>query len=109
MRKRSVCVGPWAAVALTSVAQLFSSTAQAQVKLQYKFPEGQKLTYNTTEEMSQVLKLAGQAFATERKQTVLTSWTFGKKREDSTQPIAQKIEALAVEMFLPGGINSGGP
>ena len=32
-----------------------SPTAQAQVKLEYKFPEGKKLTYKTTSRMRQVL------------------------------------------------------
>jgi Family of unknown function (DUF6263) len=105
MRKRSVDAGPWAAVALASVALVCSSTAEAQVKLQYKFPEGQTLTYKKTEKASQVLKLAGQAFETEVKETVLTSWIFGKKQENSTQPIEEKIEAFATEMSLPGGIN----
>jgi hypothetical protein len=105
MRKRSVDVGPWTVIALASVALVVSSTAQAQVKLQYKFPEGQTLSYKTSEKVSQVLKLAGQAFPTEQEQTVLWSWTFGKQRENSTQPIGQKIEALVVEMSLPGGIN----
>ena len=105
MRKRSVDARSWAAVALACTALVTSSSAQAQVKLQYKYPEGQKLTYNTTEEVSQVLKLAGQAFPTDQKQTVLMSMTFGKKREGSTQPIAQKVEAYAVEMSLPGGID----
>jgi len=105
MRKRSVDARPWAAVALAYVALVSSSSAHAQVKLQYKYPEGQKLTYNTTEEVLQVLKLAGQAFPTDQKQTMLMSMTFGKKREDSTQPIAQKVESYAVEMSLPGGID----
>jgi hypothetical protein len=113
MRKRSVGAGAWAAVALVSVALVCSSTAQAQVKLQYKFPEGQKLTYKTTEKQSQVLKLAGQAFQTEDKKTYVMSWTFGKQREDSAQPIEARIEAFAVESSLPGGItisyDSNGP
>ncbi len=113
MRKRSVDAGAWAAAVLASVALVSSSTAQAQVKLQYKFPEGQKLTYKTTETTEQVLKLAGQAFDNDAKETVLTSWTFGKKRENATQPIEVRIEAYASESSLPGGVtvsfDSAGP
>jgi hypothetical protein len=105
MSNRSVGAPPWAAVALASVALVSSSTAQAQVKLQYKYPERQKLTYKSTEKMSQVLKLAGQAFPSAQEKTVLWSSTFGKKRENSAQPIVQKVEAIAFEISLPGGIN----
>jgi len=104
MRKRSVDAGAWAAAALASVALVSSSTAQAQVKFEYKFPEGQKLTYKTTETTSQLLKLAGQAFESDAKETELTSWTFGKKRENATQPIEVRIEAYATESSLPGGV-----
>ncbi len=113
MSKRSVGVSPWAVIAMAAVAMVSSPAAQAQVKLQYKYPEGQKLTYKTTETMSQELKLAGQAFETEEKKTFSMSWTFGKKREDSAQPIQGKIEAFAVDASLPGGVtisyDSNGP
>jgi hypothetical protein len=105
MKKRLVPARPWAAVALTIVALFLSSEAQAQVKFEHKFPEGQKLTYSVTHDMSQVLKMAGQAFPTEEERTQLTSWTFGKKRENATQPIAQKVEAFATKMSVPGGIH----
>ena len=38
---------------------LSSEIAQAQVKLQYKFPEGKKLTYKTTEKIRQISTLMG--------------------------------------------------
>jgi hypothetical protein len=104
MRKGSVGAAPRAVVALASVILVFSSTAHAQVTLKYKFPEGQKQNYELTETVSQVLKLAGQAFPTEQKQIVSLSWTFGKKQGESTQPIAQKIESLEMELSAPGGI-----
>ena len=36
---------------------------------------------------------------------MVSSRTFGKKRDDATQPISEKVEAFATEMSLPGGIN----
>jgi hypothetical protein len=105
MKRRLVPARPWAAIALTIVALVLSPAAQAQVKLEYKFPEGQKLTYKLTQDMSQVLKLAGQAFPTDEERTQLTSWTFGKKRDNATQPIAQKVEAFATKLSVPGGID----
>ena len=40
--------------------------AQAQVKLEYKFPEGKKLTYKSTVKSKHVLTLADQAYETEQ-------------------------------------------
>ena len=34
---------------------MWSQSAQAQVKLEYKFPEGKRLTYKTTSRTRQVL------------------------------------------------------
>ncbi len=78
--------------------------SQAQVKLEYKYPEGQKLTYKTSSKTSQVLKLMGQAIETESKETVINTSTVGKKRADSTVPVEEKVESLNVELSLPGGI-----
>ena len=79
-------------------------SSEAQVKLEYKFPEGQKLTYKTTSKTSQILTLMGNAIETESKETVVNSSAVGKKRADSTVPVDQKVESLNVELSLPGGM-----
>jgi hypothetical protein len=104
MKNRRKGAGRWLTAALAFLALAVSGTAQAQVKLQYKFPEGQKLTYKTTSNTSQTLTLMGQAIETEAKDTILTSQTVGKKRADSTQPVVEKIESLTSELSLPGGL-----
>jgi len=81
-----------------------SRSSQAQVKLEYKFPEGQKLTYKTTSKTSQVLTLMGQGIETESKETVVTSSAVGKKRADSTVPVDEKVESFSAELSLPGGM-----
>ena len=90
--------------ALTSLAVLGPPAARAQVKLEYKFPEGKKRAYKTTSKTAQVLTLNGQEIATESKQTVISSSTVGKRRADNTLPIEEKVESLATEITLPGGI-----
>ena len=60
MRKQRGGSGLWSAVVLTSLAVLGSPAAWAQVKLEYKFPEGEKLAYKTTSKTAQVLTLMGQ-------------------------------------------------
>ncbi len=94
-----------AGVSLSCLALFWAQSASAQVKLQYKFPEGQTLKYKTTSKTSQVLTLGGMAIETESTQTVTASSTVGKKRDDSSTPVEQKVESLKVEMSLPGGLN----
>jgi hypothetical protein len=84
---------------------LWSPTAQAQVKLEYKFPEGKKLTYKTTSRARQVLSFMNNM----EKESVIREtkvWTrsVGKHRSDSTLPIEEKVQFLRDEYTFPGGI-----
>jgi hypothetical protein len=79
--------------------------ARAQVKLEYKFSEGQKQSYKTKVKTSQVLTLMGQAIQTESTETIVSSTSVGKKRPDNTLPVEEKVESLNVELSLPGGMN----
>lgn len=81
--------------------------AWAQVKLEYKFPEGQKLTYKSQVKTSQVLTLMGQDIQTESAETIVSSLNVGKKRPDHTLPVEDKVESLTVDLSLPGGIKIG--
>ena len=104
MRRFRIRPGLWAAAALATIILFGSRSSPAQVKLEYKFPEGQKLTDKTTSKTSQVLTLMGQGIETESKETVVTSSAVGKKRADSTVPVDEKVESLNVELSLPGGM-----
>ena len=97
----------WRITGIGSVclALLSSHTVQAQVKLEYKFPEGRKLTYKSTAKTKQILTLQGTAIETENDQVVVTSRSAGKRRDDATLPVEEKIESLHLELSLPGGIN----
>ena len=83
----------------------WSEMAQAQVKLEYKFPEGKKLTYKKTEKIRQVLTLMGMEIPTQDDKIVVTSTTVGKRRPDSTRPVEEKVESLRDVLSLPGGLN----
>ncbi len=48
--------------------------------------------------------MAGNEIETKSTQTMTVSTTVGKKRDDSSMPVEQKIESLKVELALPGGI-----
>jgi hypothetical protein len=51
------------------------------------------------------LTLAGVEIETQSNQIVVVSSKVGKKRDDSSVPVEQKIESLHVELSLPMGIN----
>ena len=82
----------------------WSPRAQAQVKLEFKFPEGQNLTYKSTARTRQVLTLNGmdRDERSERNQAITRS--VGKRRDDSTLPIDEKVQFLRAEYTLPDGI-----
>jgi hypothetical protein len=94
-----------ASIGLASLALFWSHTAQAQVKLQYKFLEGKTLKYKETTKTHQVLTLAGQEIENVEDTTSITSSTVGKRRDDSTVPVEQKVESFRIELTLPGGTN----
>src|SRR5262249_14337214 len=105
MRIRRAGVGGLALVAVGCLALVFSQAAWAQVKLEYKFPEGKKLSYKTTMKMHQVLTINGMEIPTDVDETVVASQTVGKRRDDSGVPVTSKVESLRAELSLPGGIN----
>src|SRR5215467_6279027 len=84
MRVRRAGVGGMVAVAVGSLALGFSPAARAQVKLEYKFPEGKSLSYKTTIKMHQVLTINGMEIPTDVEETVVASQTVGKRRSDSS-------------------------
>jgi Family of unknown function (DUF6263) len=105
VRNRVVRRWGLASIGMACLLMLGSQTAQAQVKLQHKFPEGQKLKYKTSTKTRQVLTLMGTELENVEDQTVITSSTVGKKRADSTIPVDQKVDSLRIELAIAGGIN----
>ena len=81
----------------------WSPMAQAQVKLEFKFPEGQNLTYKSTTRTRQVLTLNGMNRDSVLRETKLCSRSVGKRRDDSTLPIDEKVQFLRAEYTLPDG------
>jgi Family of unknown function (DUF6263) len=86
------------------LALVWSQAAQAQVKLEHKFPEGKKLTYKTTAKKHQTLTLMGMEIESGEDRSMVTSITTGKRRGDSALPVERKVESLRVDLSLPGGI-----
>jgi hypothetical protein len=81
----------------------WSPRAQAQVKLEFKFPEGQNLTYKSTARTRQVLTLNGMNRDSVLRETKLCSRSVGKRRDDSTLPVDEKVQFLRAEYTLLDG------
>jgi hypothetical protein len=105
MRVRIAAKGGLAGVSLACLALVWSQPAHAQVKLQHKFPEGKTFKSKTTAKTHQILTLMGQDLETTENESVTTSRTVGKRRDDSSVPVEEKVESLHVELTAPGGIN----
>ena len=54
--------------------------AEAQVKLEQKYTEGQKLKYKTTSKMHQTLTLMGMEIESSEERSMITSLSTGKRR-----------------------------
>lgn len=96
-------MSPVRCLAGTAVLLIAATSAQAQVKLQLKHPEGQKITTEHSMKLDQVTTVMGMDINTNVEQVTTTSTTFGKPREDGTIPIENKVEALKANINTPLG------
>lgn len=94
--------GVVAAVGVGLLAMAAAPAARAQVKLEYRFPEGQTLRYKVDVKTKQVLTLAGMEIPTDVEQTLVVSRAIGKRADDASLPVREKVEAFRTEMTLPG-------
>jgi Family of unknown function (DUF6263) len=93
-----------AALAVGSLELASLREAHAQVKLEYKFPAGKKLTYKETKKSHQLLTIQGRDVTFDSEQSIVSLQTIGKRRDDGGLPIGFKVETFRVEMTVPGGI-----
>jgi hypothetical protein len=93
-------------VAVACLTLSGARTARAQVKLQYKFPEGKTLRYRTNWNAFQTVTLmGGMEIQSRENKTVVQAQSIGKRRGDSTLPVEMKVESLHVELRVQGGID----
>ena len=102
MKIRRAGAGVVAAVGVGLLAMAASPAARAQVKLEYKFPEGKTLTYKTTMKMNQILTLMGMEIPTEVEETIVTSRSIGKRGGDSTLPVQAEGRIAPHRIVAPG-------
>ncbi len=81
-----------------------AGAARAQVKLEFKYPEGKALEYKSTTNVFQVLNLMGMEIQSSKKLTLVSSISGGKRRADGCQPVSVKTLSLRSDLKLQGGI-----
>jgi hypothetical protein len=79
--------------------------AQAEVKLEARFPEGQTLRYQIRTSMNQQAKGLGMEMPSNLNRTVVRSEAIGQRRGDSGLPIAVKVESIRERQRLPAGLD----
>jgi hypothetical protein len=103
MGRIGVRVTAFAGVGL--LAMVCSAGARAQVKLDARFPEGKTLRYRTRTSINQVVKNLGMEMPGSMDRTVICTEAIGKRRGDSSLPVAVKVESFRERLRLPGGVN----
>jgi Family of unknown function (DUF6263) len=93
--------GGVAFLAVACSVLVWPHAALAQVKLEYKFPEGKKLAYKKTSRIHQTLTLMGMDIEREEQRSEVTSLNVGKHRGDFL-PVEWRVESLRVELAVPG-------
>jgi Family of unknown function (DUF6263) len=93
--------GGIALLAVVCCVLVWPRVAVAQVKLEYKFPEGKKLTYKKTSKIHQTLTLMGMDIEREEERSEVTSLSADKYRGDLI-PVRWRVESLRIVMSLPG-------
>ena len=86
------------------VAISVSAVAAEPVKLEFKHVEGSSATVRTTLALSQTLTISGMNIDTRAQNTTTVTRTVGKRSADGRLPIAQKVDALLVQLNGSSGI-----
>jgi hypothetical protein len=82
----------------------FTSSADAQVELRWKYPENSKTTTTVTSKTQQLLTINKQEIETKSEETVVVSTTSGKRDKDGKLRRTGKVESLKASLSLPGGV-----
>jgi Family of unknown function (DUF6263) len=103
--RRAARKGVITTLGVACLGALSAQTVRAQVKLEYKFPEGKTLTYKTTSRVRQVLTfMNNQEKESVMRQTKVWARLVGKHRDDKTLQIEERVQFLRNEYTFPGGI-----
>lgn len=79
-----------------------ASDASAQVKLEYKFPEGSSTTQKSNLKYHQTLSIGGMDMETELEVDSSSSAAIGKRAADGTLPLTQKTNSVKLHIAAGG-------
>jgi hypothetical protein len=91
-----------AAVLSMVVSTWMAPAVFAQVKLEYKFPEGSATTVKSTIKAQQVLSINGMDNETESERVMTETRTIGKRGIDGTLPIVETLDSIRIHLSLMG-------
>jgi hypothetical protein len=77
----------------------------AKVKLELKHSAGQSSRIEATSKIHQVLNVGGMEVETAADNQLVSISTVGRRGTDGRLPIEQKVEALTIQVSLPGGVS----
>lgn len=90
--------------AMLILAMVVPAIARGQVRLEFKYPDGDKSTTIKRIKSEQVLTVAGMETKTGSEQTITTVLQNGRRAADGTLPVRHTVASLVAEVRLPGGI-----
>lgn len=92
-------------LSLSLLAAGWAAPAMAQVKLELKFPDGQKTVTHTTMRIKQTLTLAGMGLDSDSDRFVISTSQNGKRDADGKIRIEQSTSKFTTTAKLPGGLS----
>lgn len=87
----------WCALTVVGIG-LLTPSAQAAVKLRWKFQPGEKVNYQMTMDMIQAMKVADMPVGSKMSQRMDMTWEVKKVSEDGTAVMEQTIDRVRVEI-----------
>jgi hypothetical protein len=91
-------------LSVAGLAVAWPKATEAQIKLENKVPEGKKLTYKTTTRVRQVMTFMNIEKVSVMRETKVWTRSVGKRRQDATLPIDDKVQFLHIDYTFPDGI-----
>lgn len=92
-------------ILLPVVAMLGATSAgRAQVKLAPKFEPDTVVIQETSTKNQQTLTIQGQGVETHSEESTTTTRSVGQARSDGSLPVAIRVDAIKIQLNLPGGL-----
>jgi Family of unknown function (DUF6263) len=102
-REESIVLQRCRAIALVALALVaLPALAQDQVELKWKFEKDKPFYQTLTTDTKQTMKVMGMDISQNQSQTFILSWTPKEQDKDGKWTVAQKIEAVKMDIEIGG-------